>query len=108
MRWRCVDLRDELERRFGVVRHERSVGKLLAELGYPRLSVRPRHPHADEEAQESFKKTSPRRSRHSSRARRRQGDRFQDEARIGEQGMLNRVWACATRPTTPGEDSGAA
>jgi hypothetical protein len=65
VRWRRVDLRDELERRFGVVLHERSVGKLLAKLGYRLLSVRPRHPQADEEAQEAFKKTSPRPSRRS-------------------------------------------
>jgi transposase len=62
VRWRRVDLRDELERRFGVALHERSVGKVLARLGYRRLSVRPRHPQTDEEAQEAFKKTSPRRS----------------------------------------------
>jgi transposase len=66
VRWRHVDLRDELERRFGVVLHERSVGKLLAKLGYRRLSVRPRHPQADEEAQEAFKKTLPQRSRRGS------------------------------------------
>lgn len=57
VRWRRVDLRDELQRRFGVALHERSVGKVLAKLGYRRLSVRPRHPQADEEAQEAFKKT---------------------------------------------------
>src|SRR5229473_699695 len=66
VRWRRVDLRDELERRFGVVLHERSVGKLLAKLGYRRLSVRPRHPQTDEEAQETFKKTLPQRSRRGS------------------------------------------
>src|SRR6202048_940641 len=66
VRWRRVDLRDELERRFGVALHERSVGKVLAKLGYRRLSVRPRHPQADEEAQETFKKTSPRQSRRKS------------------------------------------
>src|SRR6202048_4823911 len=65
VRWRRIDLRDELQRRFGVALHERSVGKVLAKLGYRRVSVRPRHPQADEEAQEAFKKTSPRRSRHS-------------------------------------------
>src|SRR6266403_455503 len=65
VRWRRVDLRDELERRFGVKLHERSVGKVLPKLGYRRLSVRPRHPQADEAAQQAFKKTSPRRSRHS-------------------------------------------
>jgi transposase len=61
VRWRRVDLRDELQRRFGVALHERSVGKVLAKLGYCRLSVRPRHPQTDEEAQEAFKKTSLRR-----------------------------------------------
>src|SRR5450830_1724119 len=37
VRWRRVDLRDELQRRFGVALHERSVGKVLAKLGYCRL-----------------------------------------------------------------------
>jgi transposase len=60
VRWRRVDLRDELQRRFGVLLHERSVGKVLAKLGYRRLSVRPHHPQADEKAQKAFKKTSPR------------------------------------------------
>ena len=53
VRWRRIDLRDELQRRFGVTLHERSVGKVLAKLGYRKLSVRPPHPQADEEAQES-------------------------------------------------------
>ena len=66
-RWRRVDLRDELERQFGVVLHERSVGKVLRRLGYRRLSVRPRHPEANEEAQEAFRKTSPQSSRRNSR-----------------------------------------
>lgn len=66
VRWRRVDLRDELERRFGVALHERSVGKVLAKLGYCRLSVRPRHPQTDEQAQQAFKKTSRRRSWQSS------------------------------------------
>src|SRR5947199_10258502 len=66
VRWRRVDLRDELQRRFGVALHERSVGKVLTKLGYRKLSVRPRHPKADEEAQETFKKTSPRQSRRKS------------------------------------------
>jgi hypothetical protein len=41
--------------------HERTVGKYLAALGYRRLSVRPRHPKTDPEAQEVFKKASPKR-----------------------------------------------
>lgn len=59
VRWRRCDLRDELKRRLGLELHERTVGKKLAQLGYRRLSVRPRHPESEPEAQEAFKKTSP-------------------------------------------------
>ena len=62
VRWRRRDLAQELERRFGVKLAERSVGDILAKLGYRRLSVRPIHPKADLEAQETYKKTSRRRS----------------------------------------------
>ena len=58
VRWRRVDLRDLIERRFGARLHERTVGKLLHRLAF-RLSVRPRHPASDPAAQEAFKKTSP-------------------------------------------------
>ena len=66
VRWRRCDLAGELERLFGVKLHERSVGDLLASLGYRRLSVRPQHPQADEAVQEAFKKTSPQRSQQNS------------------------------------------
>ncbi len=62
VRWRRQDLRARIASTFGVELHERTVGKYLAALGYRRLSVRPRHPKTDPEAQEAFKKTSPRRS----------------------------------------------
>ena len=58
VRWRCADLKRRIEAEFGVVLHERTVGKHLAALGYRRLSVRPQHPKADPAAQEAFKKTS--------------------------------------------------
>ena len=61
VRWRRQDLERRIEERFGVEVHERTVGKYLAALGYRRLSVRPRHPKTDPEAQEGFKKASPRR-----------------------------------------------
>lgn len=61
VRWRRRDLRARIASTFGVELHERTVGKYLAALGYRRLSVRPRHPRADPEAQEAFKKTSARR-----------------------------------------------
>ncbi len=61
VRWRRQDLRARIASTFGVELHERTVGKYLAALGYRRLSVRPRHPKSDPEAQEAFKKTSPKR-----------------------------------------------
>jgi len=61
VRWRRVDLKCRIEARFGVVMHERTVGKQLAALGFRRLSVGPQDPKSDPEAQEAFKKTSLRR-----------------------------------------------
>lgn len=60
VRWRCADLQAQIKRRFDVEVTERHVGRLLKQLKFTRLSVRPRHPEADEAAQETFKKTSPR------------------------------------------------
>jgi transposase len=59
IRWRLVDLRDEIARQFGVQLHERTVGKLMARLNFSRVSVRPRHPEQDTAAQEAHKKTLP-------------------------------------------------
>lgn len=61
VRWRRIDLKRKIEDCFGVVMHERTVGKQLAALGFRRLSVRPQHPKSDPAAQEAFKKTLPRR-----------------------------------------------
>ncbi len=59
VRWRRVDLRAVVERRFGIEMHERTVGKLLHKLNFAKLSVRPQHPESEPAAQERFKKTSP-------------------------------------------------
>ena len=59
VRWRRADLRALVETRFGVLLHERSVGKLLHRLGFARLTARPRHPASEPEAQAAFKKASP-------------------------------------------------
>jgi transposase len=67
VRWRRVDLRDQIKEKFGVCLHERSVGRLLRRLRFSRMTVRPQHPEADVAAQEAFKKTSPSGSRPRSR-----------------------------------------
>ena len=72
VRWRRTDLQKELKLRFGIDVAERTVGGYLAQLGYRRLSVRPQHAEADPEAQEAFKKTSPRSLRKPSRKPRRE------------------------------------
>ena len=59
VRWRRIDLARVIEQRFGVVLAERTVGTLLRQLGFRRLSVRPVHPRKDPAAEEAHKKTSP-------------------------------------------------
>lgn len=59
VRWRCVDLQAQIQTRFGVRLSARQVERILKRLRFTRLSVRPRHPQADEAAQQAFKKTSP-------------------------------------------------
>jgi transposase len=58
VRWRRVDLRGVIAARFGVVYHERTVGKLLKQLGFSHIGARPRHPGQDARTIEAFKKTS--------------------------------------------------
>lgn len=58
VRWRCVDLRDEVERRFEVRVHENTIGAWLRQMKLTRLQPRPFHPRKDPAAQEAFKKTS--------------------------------------------------
>ncbi len=59
VRWRCRDLQDRIQRAFGVHFHERTVGKLLRQLGLSHISARPQHPAQDERIMAEFKKTSP-------------------------------------------------
>jgi transposase len=53
VRWRRVNLQALIRDRFEVHLHERSVGKLLRRLGFARMSVRPRHPSSDPQAQKA-------------------------------------------------------
>jgi len=63
VRWRRVDLQRVIEERFGVVYAERSISRLLAELGFVHISARPRHPAQNSKVIEAYKKTSRARSR---------------------------------------------
>lgn len=65
VRWRCVDLKRVVRDRFGIDLSEVSLGRVLKQLGFSRISARPQHPMQDPEAIETFKKTSRRRSRRS-------------------------------------------
>jgi transposase len=59
VRWRRIDLKHLIAERFGVAYHERTIGKILHQLGFSRISARPRHPAQDGETVAAFKKTSP-------------------------------------------------
>ncbi len=59
VRWRCVDLQAEVERRFSVKVHVNTIGVWLHDLGLTRLQPRPYPPKKPPEAEAAFKKTSP-------------------------------------------------
>jgi transposase len=59
VRWRCVDLQQQIRARWAISYHERTIGKILRRLGFRHLSARPRHLGQDPAEIEAFKKTSP-------------------------------------------------
>jgi transposase len=63
VRWRRIDLKRVIEKRFGVVYAERSISRLLADLGFVHISARPQHPGQNPKVIEAYKKTSVERSR---------------------------------------------
>jgi transposase len=100
VRWRRVDLQQRIEKTFGVSLHERTVGKLLHKLSFRRLSVRPQHPKSDPEAQASFQAEFPAlvtAALPPEAAGKPVEIWFGDEARVGQQGTLTRVWARLTK-----------
>ena len=58
VRWRCVDLRAEVARRYSVEVSKRTVGRWLRKMKLTRLQPRPFHPKKDDAAQAAYKKTS--------------------------------------------------
>ena len=59
--WTLPSLAEEIERLWGKRLHPASLSRVLRRLGLSKQKTRPRHPQADREAQEAFKKgASPR------------------------------------------------
>ena len=56
VRWRLADLKRRIFERFFVLLDERSVSRLLKSMKFTHVSVRPRNPKADADAQEAHKK----------------------------------------------------
>jgi transposase len=57
-----VDLKRVLSERFGVDLSEVSLGRILKQLNFSRISARPRHPAQDDQAIPTFKKKTFRRA----------------------------------------------
>ena len=68
VRWRLCDLAQELYEIFGVSVEETTVGRALRDMGYRKITARPRHHAQNEYAVEDFKKASPPSWRKSRRA----------------------------------------
>jgi putative transposase len=56
VRWRCVDLQEEIASRFSVRVHEGTVGKRLRQFRLTQLQPEPCHPKTDLAAQEALEK----------------------------------------------------
>ena len=91
VRWRCVDLCEEIARRYSVTVTKGTMGKWLRKLKLTRLQPRPHHPKKVAEAQESFKKNFASLIKNAllgSTAGMPVEIWFQDEARVGHRGWL--------------------
>jgi hypothetical protein len=105
VRWRRIDLQKVIKDRFGIEYHERSVSRLLHELGFSHVSARPRPPGQNANALEDFKKEFPARVAEIVKAVPEETPIeiwFQDEMRVGQKNGLVRQWARqGTRPRQP-------
>jgi transposase len=102
VRWRRIDLVERIKAEFGMTLDVRTVGRLLRTLNFRRLSVRPQHPESDEAAQKAFQQDFSQLAAAAipEQARGKPVEIWwQDEARVGQQGTLTRIWARrGTRP----------
>jgi transposase len=105
VRWRCVDLKRVLGERFGVDLSEVSLGRILKQLKFSRISARPRHPRQDEQAIPTFKKKDFPARVAEIVSQLAPGTPielwFQDEMRVGQKNGLTYQWAKkGTRPAS--------
>ncbi len=101
-RWTVADVRKRIAGSFGVAYTLEGARRPVRRLGFRHMSPRPVHPRADPAAREGFRRDF------SQLARKAVPDgvapedvpvHLQDEARVGQKGMLSRVWARkGTRP----------
>jgi transposase len=100
VRWRLVDLRDEISRQFDVQLHERSVGKPLARLNFSPVSARPRRMLPRRRRIKKLRWSLPPFPTTLAASWSNSGGR--DEATVGQQGSLTYVWAeNGSRPRMP-------
>jgi transposase len=98
-RWRCVDLVKQSAFRFCVREvHPSTMAKWLRRLRLTKMTARPFHPKKDEAAQVAFKENYKTIVQAELPDEVMQDGRpievwFQDEARVGQQGTLSRMWA---------------
>jgi transposase len=100
VRWRYLDMREEVIQRFSVTVPERTIAKWLRKLELTRLQPRPFHPKRDAAAQEALKKnfcTPLKTALLGSTAATPVEIWFQDEARVGQKGRSRLAPADATR-----------
>ena len=99
VRWRCVDLVKQSSALFGVREvHPSTMGTWLRRLRLTKMTARPFHPKKDKAAQEEFKKNFRSIVEEALPDDVKEKETpiefwFQDEARVGQQGTLSRVWS---------------
>jgi transposase len=99
VRWRCVDLVKQSAARFSVREvHPSTMAKWLRRLRLTKMTARPFHPKKNEAAQEEFKENFKDIVEAALPDEVKEKGLpiefwFQDEARVGQQGTLSRMWA---------------
>ena len=94
VRWRVQDVKNKIQTNFGVKYSMEGTRRLMRRLGFRHVSPRPLHPKAKPKDQEKFRENfqdivkdavGPDKAGRTAW--------FQDEGRIGQKGMLSRLWA---------------